>query len=100
MDSRHSPVRAEADVGIAAGRALRKRLKFPMLLGGAGGLGLLACVACCTLPILGAIGIGTGVAAAFELIEPLSAGLLVLGAIAAVATFARVRRRKCRGEVM
>jgi mercuric ion transport protein len=66
-----------------------------MLIGGAGGLGLLACVACCSLPILGAIGVGTGAMAFFEVLEPLSAGLIALGAIAAVIAFVRLRRKTC-----
>jgi hypothetical protein len=66
-----------------------------MLLGGAGGLGLAACIACCTLPILGAIGIGSGAMAFFQILEPLSAGLLTLAAIVAVVTFVRLRRKRC-----
>jgi len=66
-----------------------------MFVGGAGGLGLLACAVCCTLPILGAIGVGSGAMAFFEILEPLSVGLIALGAIAAVITFVRLRRRAC-----
>ena len=95
MNSPLSPTRAEPDSRTGDARALRRRLKLPMLLGGAGGLGLLACVACCTLPILGAIGIGSGAMTFFEVLEPLSAGLLALGAIAAVLTVVRLRRSRC-----
>ena len=66
-----------------------------MLLGGAGGLGLLACIACCTLPIVGAIGIGSGAMAFFQILEPLSVGLLALAAIVGVVTFLRLRRKRC-----
>jgi hypothetical protein len=79
----------------------RGLLKLSALAGGFGGLGLLGCIACCTLPILGIIGIGGGVAALFKIIEPLSAGLFVLGAGAAAVVFLRQRRsRRGRGEVM
>ena len=42
----------------------RRRLNLSACLGG---LGLLGCVACCTLPILGVIGIGGGAAAFFKI---------------------------------
>ena len=70
-------------------------LKLTALLGGVGGLGLLGCIACCTLPILGVIGIGGGAAAFFKILEPLSAGLFVLGAVAAVVVLVRRRRSSC-----
>jgi len=79
--------------------ARMRRLKVAALLGGVGGLGLLGCVACCTLPLLGVIGIGSGAAAMFRIIEPLSAGLLALGGIAAVAAFVRFRRKSCAAPV-
>jgi hypothetical protein len=78
---------------------LVRRLKVPALLGGIGGLGLLGCVACCTLPLLGVIGIGSGAAAMFRIIEPLSAGLLALGGLAAVAAFVRFRRKSCAAPI-
>jgi len=78
---------------------LIQRLKVPALLGGIGGLGLLGCVACCTLPLLGVIGIGSGAAAMFRIIEPLSAGLLALGGVAAVVAFIRFRRKGCAAPV-
>lgn len=82
-------------------KSQRGRLKLSALLGGVGGLGLLGCIACCTLPILGVVGLGGGVAAFFKIIEPLSAGLFVLGAGAAAVVFLRRRRsRRSRGEVM
>jgi hypothetical protein len=74
-----SPTRAEPDPKTGDASDLRRDLKLPVLLGGAGGLGLLACIACCTLPILGAIGIGSRAMAFFEVLEPLSIGLLALG---------------------
>jgi len=74
---------------------LMRRLKVPALLGGIGGLGLLGCVACCTLPLLGVVGIGGGATAMFRIIEPLSAGVLALGGVAAVASFVRFRRKSC-----
>ena len=70
-----------------------RRLKVPALLGGIGGLGLLGCVACCTLPLLGVI--GSGAAAMFRIIEPLWAGLLALGGVAAIVAFVRFRRKSC-----
>lgn len=75
--------------------ALMRRLNVPALLGGFGGLWLLGCVACCTLPLLGVIGIGSGAAAMLRIIEPLSAGLLALGGVAAVVAFVRFRRKSC-----
>lgn len=95
MNRPHSPTRAEPHSRTGDARALRRRLKLPIFLGGAGGLGLLACVACCTLPLLGAIGIGSGAMAVFEFLEPLSAGLLALAAIAATVTFVRLRKSRC-----
>lgn len=76
---------------------LRKRLKLPALLRGIGGFGLLGCVACCTWPLLGAIGIGGGAAAVFRLIEPLSAGLLALGGVIVVVAFVGFWRKSCAG---
>jgi hypothetical protein len=95
MNYPQPPVRAQPHGNAGGGRTLRGRLKLPMLLSGAGGLGLLACAACCALPILGAIGVGSGAMAFFKIVEPLSAGLLVLGAIGAAVLFMRVRRGKC-----
>jgi hypothetical protein len=69
----------------------RKRFQFPALLGG---FGLLGCVACCTLPLLGAIGIGSGAAAVLRFVEPLSAVLLALGGVAAVVAFVRFHNKK------
>lgn len=88
-------VRAQPHENAGDGRPPRGRLKLPMLLGGAGGLGLLACAACCVVPILGAIGVGSGAMAFFKILEPRSAGLLVLGAIAAGIMVARARRSRC-----
>jgi hypothetical protein len=70
----------------------RRRLNLSACLGG---LGLLGCIACCTLPILGVIGIGGGAAAFFKILEPLSAGLFVLGAVAAAVVLLRRRRSRC-----
>jgi len=70
----------------------RRRLNLSACLGG---LGLLGCIACCTLPILGVIGISGGVAAFFKIIEPLSVGLFVLGAVAAAVVLLRRRRSSC-----
>jgi hypothetical protein len=74
-------------------RPLGRRFRLPIVLSGIGGLGLVVCVACCSLPLLGAIGLGGGVAAVAGIVEPLSAALLTLGAIAAVVTFARLLRK-------
>jgi hypothetical protein len=95
MNRSLSPTRAEPDPKTGDASDLRQRLEIPVLLGGAGGLGLLACIACCTLPILGAIGIGSGAMAFFQVLEPLSAGLLALGGIAAAVTFVRFRKSGC-----
>lgn len=95
MNYAPSPVQAQSNAKASTGRTPRRRFSLSMLLGGAGGLGLLACIACCTLPILGAIGIGSGAMAFFEILEPLSAGLLALAAIVAVVTFVRLRRKRC-----
>jgi hypothetical protein len=95
MHSTQSPTRAQPEPRTGDGPTLPRRLKLPALLGGVGGLGLLGCVACCSLPLLGIIGIGGGAAAFFEILEPLSAGLLALGAVAAVVALARRRKNRC-----
>jgi len=74
------------------GPAVRRGFKVWMVVGGAG---LLACVVCCAVPILGAVGLVSGVMVGLEVLEPLSVGLLALGAIAAVVTFVRSRRSGC-----
>jgi hypothetical protein len=63
--------------------------KVPIVLGG---LGLLACAVCCSLPLLGAIGLAGGVATISGVVEPLSAVLLMLGAMTGVVAFIRLRR--------
>jgi mercuric ion transport protein len=75
-----------------------RSFKMPIVLGG---LGLLACAVCCSLPLLGAIGLAGGVAAISGVVEPLSAILLVLGAVTGVVAFIRFRRRSgsCRAPV-
>lgn len=78
---------------------LRRRLKVPALVGGLGALGLLGCIACCSLPLLGALGVGASAAVAFEILEPLSVGLLVLGAAAALVVWLRLRKSACRTPV-
>jgi hypothetical protein len=60
-----------------------------------GALGLLGCIACCSLPLLGALGVGAGTAVVFEILEPLSVGLLVLGAAAALVVWLRLRKTAC-----
>jgi hypothetical protein len=66
-----------------------RSFKMPIVLGG---LGLLACAVCCSLPLLGAIGLAGGIAAISGVVEPLSALLLVLGAVMGVVAFIRFRR--------
>ena len=90
-------IRSQSQPEAAEGRILRRRFKLPALLGGAGGLGLLACAACCALPILGAIGVGTGAMAFFRILEPLSVTLLAIGAAAGVVTLVLLRRHRCAG---
>lgn len=94
MDSQ-SQTRTRPEPRIAGGAGARRRLRLSAFLGGVGGLGLLGCIACCTLPILGIVGIGGGVAALFKILEPLSAGLLVLAAVPAAVAFLRRRRSRC-----
>lgn len=94
MHSTQPPTRVRPDPRTADGCTLRRRLKLPSLLGGVGVLGLLGCVACCSLPLI-AIGIGGAVASFFKILEPLSAGLLALGAVAAAVAFARRRKNRC-----
>ena len=81
---------------IPSGRP--RSFKMPIVLGG---LGLLACAVCCSLPLLGAIGLAGGVAAISGVVEPLSAVLLMLGVVTGVVAFIRVRRRRgsCRASV-
>ena len=75
-----------------------RSFKMPIVLGG---LGLLACAVCCSLPLLGAIGLAGGVAAISGVVEPLSAVLLVLGVVTGVVAFIRLRRGagSCRASV-
>jgi hypothetical protein len=96
MKRSQSSTRAQAEGKGGGAHILRGRFKLRMLLG-AGGVGLLACVACYTLPILGAIGVGSGAMAFFGILEPLSVGLVALGAISAIVTFVQLRRKGCNG---
>ncbi len=95
MQTQQSTTRTQPEPRSAGSATPLRRLKLSALLCGVSGFGLLGCIACCTLPILGVIGIGGGAAAFFKILEPLSAGLFVLGAMAAVVVF--VRRRRSRG---
>jgi mercuric ion transport protein len=54
-----------------------------LALTGVGGLGLLACAVCCALPLIGALGLGAGIAAVVTeepLIIGVTVALLALGA--------------------
>ncbi|MES1207027.1 MAG: hypothetical protein ABUS79_13905 [Pseudomonadota bacterium] len=77
----------------AGGRA---RLGGRALVGGLTGLGLLGCILCCTLPLLGVAGIAAGAAAWLASFERPAAGLLAVGLMASV--LAVIRRHRNRRE--
>jgi hypothetical protein len=68
----------------------RRCLHLPVAFAG---LGLVACIAACSLPlILGALGLAGGIGATAGVLEPISLGLLVVGFGAAAIAYARGRR--------
>jgi hypothetical protein len=60
-----------------------------------GGLGLLGCAACCVLPLLGAVSLGSGLAVISGVLGPVTAALLGLGVALGVVGFVSRRRRSC-----
>jgi hypothetical protein len=77
------------------GKGRRAWSKAPLVLSGLGGVGLLTCSTCCALPLLGAIGIASGIAAISGVIEPISAALVAIGLAVGLIGFLR-RRRACK----
>jgi hypothetical protein len=64
--------------------------KGVLAITGVGGLGLLACAACCALPLIGALGLGAGLVAVVTE-EPVIIGVAVASLAVGVWGFVRSR---------